>query len=200
MVSLRQETATDFQGSLRHLIDLSITLSAECKLDRLLEQILHQARNLTKTDDEVLYLYNVDDNLKLLMDRNSSILPALNETNSYNILYPLLQLQNQAKRQPNHHSMAICTALQGAIVSVDDACDTKDFDFVGAKNTVGYRSKLFQTMLLWNYQGNVSGVLQLINIHDAKEYVILLIQENRALIDMQEYLLKPCIQMHRVYQ
>ena len=82
--------------------------------------------------------------------------------------------------------MATYTAVQGCTVTIDDAYDTKGFDFSGTKKfdaSTGYCSKSFLTVPLRNYQGDVVGVLQLINAHDAEGQVIPFPQENRALVE-----------------
>ena len=74
----------------------------------------------------------------------------------------------------------------GKTVNVEDAYDTECFDFSGTKafdaNT-GYRSKSFLTVPLKNHDGDVVGVLQLINARDANGTVIPFPGETTGLVE-----------------
>ena len=64
------------------------------------------------------------------------------------------------------HSFKVEVALTGKLINVPDAYTEAGFDFSGAKNfdkRTGYRSKSFLTLPLKNYEGQVVGVIQLIN-------------------------------------
>ncbi|KAF0116195.1 MAG: HD-GYP domain [Rhodospirillaceae bacterium] len=185
-MSRRRETAIDFQDRLRRLVDLGIALSAERVLDRLLERILLEAKDLTNADGGTLYLCDEHDGLEFVIVRNDTLGIALGGTTGHKVPFPPLRLRDPETGEPNHHNVATYTAVQGRTVTVDDAYDTKGFDFSGAKKfdaSTGYRSKSFLTVPLRNYQGDVIGVLQLINAHDAEGQVVPFPQENCALAE-----------------
>jgi HD-GYP domain-containing protein (c-di-GMP phosphodiesterase class II) len=67
---------------------------------------------------------------------------------------------------PNNQMVAAYTALTGKTVNIADAYTEEGFDFSGTRNfdkKTGYRSKAFLTVPMKNHQGEIIGVLQLIN-------------------------------------
>src|SRR5262249_7960144 len=65
-------------------------------------------------------------------------------------------------------------AVTGETVNVADAYDSVHFDFTGTKafdSRTGYRSRSFLTVPLKNHDGEVVGVLQLINARDGDTVV-----------------------------
>src|SRR5690242_12132499 len=70
---------------------------------------------------------------------------------------------------PNNQMVAAYTALTGKTVNIADAYSEEGFDFSGTRNfdkKTGYRSKAFLTVPMKNHQGEIIGVLQLINCKD----------------------------------
>jgi len=68
--------------------------------------------------------------------------------------------------QPNNQMVAAYTALTGKTVNIADAYSQEGFDFSGTRNfdkKTGYRSKAFLTVPMKNHEGEIIGVLQLIN-------------------------------------
>src|SRR5690606_26293595 len=67
---------------------------------------------------------------------------------------------------PNHNMVACHSALARETVNIPDAYQVHGFDFSGTRNfdaTTGYRSQSFLTVPMLDYEGEVIGVLQLIN-------------------------------------
>ncbi|KAF0137300.1 MAG: HD-GYP domain [Rhodospirillaceae bacterium] len=186
MILLQRETAIDSQDRLRRLIDLGIALSAERELDRLLERILLEAKDLANADGGTLYLYKKDESLVFIIVRSDILGIALGGMTGRAVPFLLLRLRDPETGQPNYHSVATHTALRRTTVIIEDTYDTMDFNFSGAKKfnaSTDCRSKSFLTVPLKNYQGDVIGVLQLINACDGNECIIPFLPENCALVE-----------------
>ncbi len=150
----------------RRLIDLGIALSAERHHDRLMELILSGAKELTNADGGTLYLYDeANRSLNFAIVLNDTLKIALGGTTGKPITFPPLALYD-AEGNPNQKNVSTAAALSGTTVAIEDAYDAENFDFTGTKAfdaRTGYRSQSFLTVPLKNHEGDVVGVLQLIN-------------------------------------
>ena len=154
------------QDGLQKLIDLGIALSAEKDYNRLLEMILIEAKRLSHADGGTLYLRNDDDTLSFAIMRTDSLNIAMGGTTGKEIPFPPLRLFNEETGEANHKNVATHVALSGNVANIPDAYDSEEFDFSGTKKFdegTGYRSKSFLTVPLKNHDGDVIGVLQLLN-------------------------------------
>jgi HD-GYP domain-containing protein (c-di-GMP phosphodiesterase class II) len=166
--------------ALRRLIDLGIALSAERNHDRLLEQILLGAKELTNADGGTLYLRTDDDRLAFEILRNDTLGVAMGGTTGKPITFPPLKLYRD-DGQPNHNNVATYVALSAQTINIVDAYDTANFDFSGTKafdEKTGYRSKSFLTLPLKNHENEVVGVIQLINARVPGEATVIPFSEN----------------------
>ena len=173
----------DNEARLRRLIDLGIALSAERDHHRLIERILLEAKGLYDADGGTLYLLK-NDALDFEIMRNDTMEIAMGGTTGVEIPFPPLPLYD-AEGNPNHKNVASYVALAKETVNIADAYEVDRFDFSGAKKfdqSTGYRSKSFLTVPLTNYEGDVLGVLQLINARENGE-VVPFDQERQALIE-----------------
>ncbi|HLO77176.1 MAG TPA: HD domain-containing phosphohydrolase [Magnetospirillum sp.] len=159
----------------RTLIELGIALSAERNHNRLMEKILLGAKSMTNADGGTLYLVTeARDGLKFEIMLNDTLDVAMGGTSGKEIPFPPLRLYDGAGN-PNHKNVASYCALSGSTVNIADAYNADTFDFSGTKAfdaKTGYRSKSFLTVPLKNYEGEVIGVLQLINARDRRGRVI----------------------------
>jgi len=170
----------------RRLIDLGIALSAERHHNRLMELILSGAKELTNADGGTLYLHDAaNQTLQFAIVLNDTLKIALGGTTGKPITFPPLRLYDE-QGNPNHKNVSTAAALSGKTVAIDDAYDADSFDFSGTKafdaNT-GYRSQSFLTVPLKNHEGDVVGVLQLINARDVDGHVAPFPDESVALVE-----------------
>ncbi len=153
----------------RRLIDIGIALSAERDINRLMERILLEAKDICNADGGTLYLRTEDDGLKFEIMRTDSLKIAMGGTTGKPITFPPLRMRDPKTGEPNHKNIASHAALSGQSVNIPDAYEAKDFDFSGTKKFdqgTGYRSKSFLTVPLKNSKDEVIGVLQLLNAQD----------------------------------
>ena len=155
-------------GSYRRLIDIGIALSAERDHDRLMERILLEAKDLCNADGGTLYLRDEED-LRFAIMRTDSLDIAMGGTTGKGIPFSPLRLHDPKTGEANHANVATHVALSGETVNVNDAYETERFDFSGTKKFdegTGFRSKSFLAVPLKNHEGDVIGVLQLLNAQD----------------------------------
>jgi len=156
--------------SFKRLIDIGIALSMERDHNRLMEQILQQAKELCNADAGTLYLRGDDDSLRFEIMLNDSK-PDLNAGGTSGNPVPAfpIRLYNPETGDANHKNVASHVALTGKTINIPDAYEAEDFDFSGTKGfdeKYSYRSTSFLTVPLKNHTGKVIGVLQLLNAKD----------------------------------
>jgi len=158
------ETVENLFRRLEQLNDIGAALSQEKNLDRLLEKILVAAQTITRADGGTLYLLEEGVRLRFAIMRNESLGIALGGTSGNDIpFYPIL-LHKDSK--PNNTMVAAYAAINQRTVNIADAYTEAGFDFSGTRQfdqKTGYRSKSFLTVPMKNHEGEVIGVLQLIN-------------------------------------
>ncbi|HIJ38600.1 MAG TPA: GAF domain-containing protein, partial [Rhodospirillaceae bacterium] len=178
--------ADERETRLRRLIELGIALSSQRNHHRLMEMILLGAKELTKADGGTLYLHDQEARqLRFEIMHNDSLGIAMGGTTGKPIPFPPVQLFDEAG-QPNHKNVSSYAALTGTRVAIADAYDAGSFDFSGTKSfdsKTGYRSQSFLTVPLKNHDGDVVGVLQLINAHDGDGAVIAFPEETTSLVE-----------------
>lgn len=158
-----QEQTSTFE--LLHRI--GIALSAERDKERLLEMILLEAKNLCHADGGTLYLRTDADELRFAIMRTDSLDIALGGTTGKPIQLPALPMYVDGT--PNERNVATCAALRKATFNIPDAYTAQGFDFSGTKafdERNGFRSQSFLTIPLVNNEGEVIGVIQLLNAKD----------------------------------
>ncbi len=151
------------------LTSVGQALSAEKDHDALMELILRAAKELTAADGGTLYTRTLDDRLKFEIMLTDSLALSLGGTSGLPIIYPPLPLMDSDGR-PNLRMVAARAAITAETVNIPDAYDTREFDFSGTREfdaRTGYRSKSFLTVPMKNHEGEVIGVLQLINAQNS---------------------------------
>ena len=146
--------------------DLGIALSSERNINRLLEIILMAAKRITRADAGTLYLLDTERRaLRFEIIRTDSLGISMGGTSGKPISFPPVRLYDEAGK-PNHANVAAYAALSGKTVNIDDAYAAEGFDFSGTKafdQKTGYRSTSFLTVPMLDHEGEIIGVLQLIN-------------------------------------
>ena len=167
----RAPSSVDLLRRLEELNEIGISLSREKDINRLLEAILVAAKKITSADGGTLY--RVDNEAKLVhfqILRTDSLGIAMGGTTGTEIpFYPIRLFDLNG--QPNNSMVVAHSVLHGETVNIADAYTEEGFDFSGTKNfdrKTGYRSQSFLTVPMKNHQGEIIGVLQLINARDRR--------------------------------
>lgn len=153
-------------GQVEKLTDIGIALSAEKNTTQLLDKILVGAKSITNADGGTIY--RVDgDTIKIEIIRSDSLGITLGSGgNKINI--PNIPLYGE-NGEPNLKNVVCYSYHYNKTINIDDAYDSVHFDFTGTKafdQKNNYRSKSFLSIPLNNHQGEIIGILQLINALD----------------------------------
>lgn len=153
--------------SLEYLNRIGVALSSEKDINRLLETILTAAKTITNADGGTLYRV-FDDQLKFEIVLNDSLNIAMGGTTGNEVpFYPIPLRQGDGAE--NTTMVAAYAVLRDETVNIADAYSAEGFDFSGTRNfdkKTGYRSMSFLTIPMKNHDGEIIGVLQLLNARD----------------------------------
>lgn len=155
--------------AVKDLLEISIGLSSELDINRLLETIVVAAKKITNAEGGTLYRMTEEKTLRFEILRNDSLGLAIGGTSGVDIpFYPISLYDKDG--QPIHTMPATYAVHHDRSVNIADAYAQEGFDFSGTKafdKKTGYRSKSILTVLMKNHEGEIMGVLQLINAKDA---------------------------------
>lgn len=148
--------------------EIGMALSGEENVERLLEMIVHEAREITDADAGTLYLVNADrTHLDFVILHNDTMKTRMGGTSGVPIELPPVPLFVDGEE--NHANVSSFVALSGEIVNIADVYESEAFDFTGPRKydeATGYRSKSMLVIPLRNHENDVIGVLQLLNAQD----------------------------------
>ena len=163
------DSSSDLFRRLEQLNSIGAALSKERDTNRLLETILIAAKTITHADGGTLYRMTDDRRaLRFEILRTDSLGIAMGGTTGVAINFPNLPLTND-KGESNDSMVAAHAAIHDKTVNIADAYTEAGFDFSGTRNfdaRTGYRSQSFLTVPMKNHEGEIIGVLQLINALD----------------------------------
>jgi HD-GYP domain-containing protein (c-di-GMP phosphodiesterase class II) len=173
LVELQRSLETDFLSKLEYLNAIGIALSQERDIHKLLETILIAAKNLTHADGGTLYRLE-GDKLQFEIVRTDSLSIAMGGTSGNPVPFYPIPLHDK-DGEPNYTMIAAYAALMHRTVNIADAYIEEGFDFSGTRNfdkRTGYRSTSFLTVPMKNHEGDIIGVLQLLNAIDTATGVV----------------------------
>jgi len=160
---------------LQQLNAIGIALSSEADPERLIEQILLGAKELTGADAGTVYQMAEDGrSLTFQIIRNDTLGLAMGGSSRLPITFPPVPLY-RADGSPNHASVVAHAVLSRSTVNIADAYRAEGFDFSGTRTfdeRTGYRSVSFLAVPMENHEGEIIGVLQLINARDDSGQVV----------------------------
>jgi len=169
------ENSADLFRRLEQLNAIGAALSKERDINRLLESILIAAKTITHADGGTLYRMTDDGRaLRFEILRTDSLQIAMGGTTGNAINFPNLPLTS-AKGEPNDSMVAAYAAIHDKTVNIADAYTEAGFDFSGTRSfdaRTGYRSQSFLTVPMKNHEGEIIGVLQLINALDPHTHAV----------------------------
>jgi HD-GYP domain-containing protein (c-di-GMP phosphodiesterase class II) len=164
----RLRGAGDLLGRLEQLNHIGIALSKERDITKLLEVILIAAKDVTRADGGTLYRMTEERTLKFEIIRNDTLGIAMGGTTGVEIPFYPINLYDKDGR-PIHSMVAAYAVHHDRSVNIADAYTAEGFDFTGTQNfdkKTGYRSRSFLTVPMKDHEGEIIGVLQLINSKD----------------------------------
>ncbi len=150
------------------LAEIGIALSAEKDTPRLMEMILLGAKAITNADAGTLYSVTEDGQITMEILRTDSLNFAMGGATGAPVPFPPIPLRDSAGL-PNRRMVVTYAVHEDTTVNIPDAYDAEGFDFSGTRDfdrRTGYRSRSFLTVPMKNHEGDIIGVLQLINAQD----------------------------------
>ncbi len=158
----------DLVQRIEKLTEVGIALSTEHDTQRLLEQILLGAKAITNADGGTLYSVQEDGTVRMEILRTDSLNFAMGGTTGEPVPFPPIPLY-APDGSANHHNVVTHAVLNDRTIDIPDAYDAAGFDFTGTREfdrKTGYRSTSFLTVPMKNHEGDIIGVLQLLNAQD----------------------------------
>ncbi len=167
---LKEYTETQV-NHINKLAKIGVALSSTRNLDKLLEMILDEARAFTRCDAGTLYLVN-DENrtVEYKIVQNESMGTRVGGATGEAInagFFPPVPLTVDGK--PNNSNVCAYVANSGKMVNIPDVYEVDGFDFQGPRRfdaSTGYRTKSMMVFPMRNHEGDIIGVMQLINALD----------------------------------
>jgi HD-GYP domain-containing protein (c-di-GMP phosphodiesterase class II) len=157
---------TDIALRLEQLTELSVQLSAHHDNSQLLEKILRAAKSMTHADGGTLYRTSTDKKgLCFSISLNDTLGMYQGGMSGHAIDIPDIPLVN-ASGSRNLSSVAAYAANTGVSVNIQDVYKVDVFNFSGMRKfdeTYNYHSQSFLAVPMRDHEGEVIGVLQLIN-------------------------------------
>lgn len=163
-------TKNNLRHRLKELNQIGIALSQQRDINSLLETILVAAKRITRADAGTLYLHEPEQRvLRFEILRTDSLNISMGGSSGTPITFYPVQLYSH-EGEPNNTTVVTHAALSGETVNIPDAYTAEGYDFSGTKKfdaKTGYRSQSFLAVPMRNHEGEMIGVLQLINAQDA---------------------------------
>ncbi len=154
---------------LDQLTELSVELGNHSDISLLLEHILHAAKNMTHADGGTLYRISEDkQRLCFHISINDSLGMYMGGVGGQNIEMPSIALFDGSGRK-TLNSVAAYAANFRQSVNIHDIYMADVFNFSGMRQfdaQYNYHSQSFLTVPMQNHEGELVGVLQLINATD----------------------------------
>ncbi|WP_420476597.1 HD domain-containing phosphohydrolase [Noviherbaspirillum sp. ST9] len=166
---MSDSTYTDIAQRLERLTELSVELSTNHDTPLLLERILTVAKSMTHADGGTLYITREDKQaLCFNISMNDTLGMHQGGTSGHKIEIPDIPLYTSTGAK-NLGAVAAYAANTGTSVNIQDVYKVDVFNFSGMRKfdeTFNYHSQSFLTVPMMDHEGEVIGVLQLINAKD----------------------------------
>jgi HD-GYP domain-containing protein (c-di-GMP phosphodiesterase class II) len=157
------------------LTELSVALGNSPDIDFLLDRILKVAKSMTDADGGTLYRPSADrSHLCFHISINDTLGIYQGGASGNQIDIPSVPLFD-AHGNKNLGSVAAYSANSGQSVNIEDVYRTDVFNFSGMRTfdaAFGYHSQSFLTVPMTNHEGELVGVLQLVNARDPESGAI----------------------------
>lgn len=152
------------------LNEIGIKLSAEKDATLVCDYILKGAMELTHADGGSLYRMSDDQQvLEFVIVANHSLNIYMGGCSDTEIRFPPVSLF--AGGQPNRTNVVSCAVHDDRTINIPDVYHADGFDFSGTRKfdkQTGYRTQSILTIPMKNHEGEIIGVLQLINSKDTE--------------------------------
>lgn len=153
------------QDTLQIILNIGLSFSKEKDKNRLLDEMLQAAMEITGCDGGTLYIRNGEElKFKIRITRSRGIHEGAGQKET---TLPPVPLREE--------HICACSAIYHRLIRIDDVYSDEQYDFSGAKQydaLTGYHTKSMMVVPLEDDKGRVIGVVQLINAVDENGKVI----------------------------
>jgi len=149
---------------LNEFLNVSVALSTEKNTSKLLESILLSAKKLANADGGTIY--SVNDKNELVFDTLFNDTLKLHLGGSSNSITSLNAIPIYINGEVNESAIVAKAAASGEVINIDDMSKTSDAQSQRSKNIdqqYNYHTQSILTIPMKNHEGDLSGVLQLVN-------------------------------------
>lgn len=154
------------------VIPIGVALASEKEFNRLLENILVEAKSFCKANAGILYLLTDDQELRYVIAHNDVRNIFLGGTSGNAITHPAIPLYDSASQLPNECNVVAAAALHGTSINIPTLHQAANFDSSkDVEITAGYSSLLL--IPLKESSGKSIGMLQLLDAQDAQTGAII---------------------------
>ena len=153
------------QNHFRKIISIGIELTTEKDRNKLLNKILEESMNVTNCDAGTLYVLE-DNALKFKVMKTLSMGVSRGEDGE-EIDLPPVPLKEE--------NVCAYSAIHQKVINIEDVWSSETFDFSGPKKydaMTGYHTQSLLVIPLANHEGEVIGVMQLINALDGEDRIV----------------------------
>jgi len=167
---MKRRSTTNSLSVVERLSKIGVALSAQRDVNRLLELIIDEACGLTAADGGTLYTLSCEGNFLEFAIIYNQTLGIRKGGAGEPIDWPPVRLKRGAKRR-NMANVSAYAALTGKVVNIPDVYHAAGFNFQGTRDFdahSGYRSQSMLVVPMRNHEGDIIGVLQLLNAKDEK--------------------------------
>ncbi len=175
-------SAINNADALKKLLKLSYRMSIEKNTTKLLEDILMAAKALTHADGGTIYSITKDNKLKFETLFNDTLNLYMGGTSNTAINFDHIPIFIDG--QPNKNALVALAAAHHHTINIEDAYEATEHNTNSAREMdqkTGYRTKSVLTIPMENHEGEINGVLQLINAQENGE-IIAFDQQNVDLV------------------
>ena len=163
----------DISNVLREFLDVSIALSKERDTRTLMETILSSAKRLANADAGTIY--SVNEQQELVFDTlfNDSLNLHIGGSSARENTFSPIPIYIDG--EVNESAMVAISAASDEIINIDDIYENDTYNFSRAKEMDkenNYRTKSLLTIPMKNHEGELNGVLQLVNAQDEQNTVV----------------------------
>ncbi|NTS75724.1 GAF domain-containing protein [Catenovulum sp. SM1970] len=178
------ESRSEILDQMEQMIDVGIALSAEQDTTKLLEKILTTAQRITHADGGTIYSVTANKELKFETLINNTLGMYMGGSSGNTIPFPEIPLTIDGRE--NHSALVAFAANTNQVINIPDAYQPFDgFDMTLAKQMdakIGYRTQSVLTIPMTNHEGDLNGVLQLINAQQDDEIIAFSEQVERVVV------------------
>lgn len=159
--------------TLLELVHVGIELSTEKDTTKLLEKILLASKRLSHADGGTIYGVTADKKLKFDTLFNDSLGLLMGGSSGKPIPFPGIPIFTEEGEINTANLVAHSAAIQ-EVINIEDVYAITDYDLSGPRNMdkkTGYHTQSVLCLPMTNHEGDLNGVLQLINAQDGDKVI-----------------------------